>query len=242
MDSEGHGIATWAWSDGGAGGTFSDPASAQTAYTAPDLGAANFKDIPLTATATCDGASPLTASGSTLLTMLRAQNVYQPGEVVEELPAAGSFSGPWFVSVNPTDGSCWVADWGNKQVVHLAADGTELWRGGSFTSLSQLAVNPADGSCWVTDRIAQAKQIVLAHLAPNGAELWRGVVLTRTCDVGLPTLSVNPDDGSCWLTACGGSPTVHVAQDGTELGRVPYGGGLSIAVNPADGSVWTFRR
>jgi hypothetical protein len=36
------------------------------------------------------------------------------------------------LAVNPTDGSCWVAvgEGDNGWVVHVAEDGTELWRGG----------------------------------------------------------------------------------------------------------------
>lgn len=48
--------------------------------------------------------------------------------VVEEWRSLGQ---PISVSVNPTDGSCWVADTGHQQVVHLAEDGAELWRGGT---------------------------------------------------------------------------------------------------------------
>ncbi len=53
--------------------------------------------------------------------------------------------------MNPTDGSSWVADSGHNEVVHLAADGTELWRGGSFSDPQSVSVNWADGSCWVAD-------------------------------------------------------------------------------------------
>ena len=38
------------------------------------------------------------------------------------------FSGANSVSINPTDGSCWVADTGNKQVVKLDSEGNEEFR------------------------------------------------------------------------------------------------------------------
>jgi len=54
------------------------------------------------------------------------------GETVVEAWRGGGFYTPSSVSVNPSDGSCWVADSDNNQVVHLSAAGTQLWRGGGF--------------------------------------------------------------------------------------------------------------
>ncbi len=64
-----------------------------------------------------------------------------------------AFSNPQSVSVDPTDGSCWVTDYGHDQVVHLSVVGAELWRsaGGAFSKPPCVSVNPMDGSCWVTD-------------------------------------------------------------------------------------------
>ncbi len=79
---------------------------------------------------------------------------------------------PVFLSVNPTDGSCWLVDQNpNGQVVHLAEDGTELWRGEGFgVSWGEcISVNPTDGSCWVID--GAHSQVV--HLVVPG---WRAPV------------------------------------------------------------------
>ena len=79
----------------------------------------------------------------------------------------GVFALPQSVSVNPTDGSCWVGDLGRPQsqamgqtainpaVVHLASDGTELWRSAGlfFYSPVCVSVNQTDGSCWVADSL-----------------------------------------------------------------------------------------
>ena len=62
-----------------------------------------------------------------------------------ELWRGGGFHYPVSVSVNPTDGSCWVADEVNDQVVHLAENGAELWRGGGFYWPESVSVNPVDG-------------------------------------------------------------------------------------------------
>ncbi len=69
-DSGPHQIAFWSWSDGGAGGTFSPSADVQApAYQAPANRTDNDEAVVLTVTATCNGPSPLTASGSTTLTV-----------------------------------------------------------------------------------------------------------------------------------------------------------------------------
>jgi DNA-binding beta-propeller fold protein YncE len=142
------------------------------------------------------------------------------------------------ISVNSTDGSLWVAEWSldgeewTAQVVHLAADGTELWRGNDPSKPWSVSVNPADGSCWVAARDFQAGLAEVVHLAENGT------VLSRFASVDYPSsVSVNPVDGSCWVAAS--SDVVHLAEDGTELWR---GGGFSypldLAVDPTDGSCW----
>jgi len=144
------------------------------------------------------------------------------------------FASPRSVSVNPTDGSCWVADdrypdW--SAVVHLAADGSRLSVTGGFWYPTSVSVNPVDGSCWVTDN--DRDEVV--HLSATGAELWRGGGI-----YGAQFVCVDPSDGSCWV-ACPSysSYIVHLAASGEELCRA---GGLlgptSLSVNPTDGSCW----
>ena len=55
------------------------------------------------------------------------------------------------LSVDATDGSCWVADSENCPVVHLRADGVQLWRGGGFFVPWSISVNSSNGSVWVAD-------------------------------------------------------------------------------------------
>ncbi len=69
-DSYGEGIATWAWDDGGAGGTFSDPTAQNPTYTAPANTSDNDLTVTLTLTATDnDPTTPITNSGSCTLTV-----------------------------------------------------------------------------------------------------------------------------------------------------------------------------
>ena len=64
-DSLGHGIATWAWDDGGVGGKFSDVAAQSPTYTPPENLTESDVTVTLTLTATCDDAtSPITDHGS----------------------------------------------------------------------------------------------------------------------------------------------------------------------------------
>ncbi|MGD0114229.1 MAG: S-layer homology domain-containing protein, partial [Armatimonadota bacterium] len=55
------------------------------------------------------------------------------------------------LSVNHADGTLWVADTTNSQVVHVAGDGAELWRGGTFSKPRSVSVDSATGSVWVAD-------------------------------------------------------------------------------------------
>jgi len=67
-DTGGHGVATWSWSDGGAGGSFSPSAGVQNpTYTAPTNVGGVDVIVTLTVSATCNGAASLSDSDSTTL-------------------------------------------------------------------------------------------------------------------------------------------------------------------------------
>jgi hypothetical protein len=71
VDPRGHGIATWSWSDGGAGGSFSPSANVRNpTYTAPANGGDTDLIVTLTVTATCNGLEPVSGSGTVALTVL----------------------------------------------------------------------------------------------------------------------------------------------------------------------------
>ena len=122
-----------------------------------------------------------------------------------ELWRGEDFNGPWSVSVNPSDGSCWVADTDNGHLVHLASDGTELPGVPAGTPIA-VAVNPRDGSCWV------AMTGGIAHFDSSGNLLWQGGPGWASC------LAVDSDD-SCWasVVASGLSSILHLAADGSLL-------------------------
>jgi len=117
-----------------------------------------------------------------------------------ELWRSDAFYGPWSVSVDPKDGSCWVADTNNHRVVHLDKEGNEIWShswGGFFLPLA-VAVNPADGSCWVGADVGAFSSEIM-HLAADGTVLWRSAHPYH-----MPrSLSVDPNTGACWVAASG---------------------------------------
>jgi hypothetical protein len=143
-------------------------------------------------------------------------------EQVVEVWRGGGFRLVGHLCVNPADGSCWVGH--TLGLVHLAEDGTELYRRDSGSPFS-LSVNPVDGSCWMCDYPD------LVHVAADGAELW------RTEQYSARTVSVNPSDGSCWTGGSGG--VRHLDEDGTELVHVAsFLDVVSVSVDPVDGSCW----
>jgi PKD repeat protein len=140
------------------------------------------------------------------------------------------FQRPRSVSVNRLDGSCWVADTGHNYMVHLAEDGSLLWRGPCFSSPQCVSVDPADGSCWVAD----SQNNHLVHLDADGNQLLREAGYAE-----LESVSVNPTDGSCWVADTGNSEVVHAAADGTETFREGYfSGPESVSANEANNSCW----
>ncbi len=153
-------------------------------------------------------------------------------EDVIEAWRGGDFVGPVTVSINPTDSSCWVADYNGNGVVHLGADGMELWRTGAWRSSSftwPVSANRADGSCWVTN------DDKLVHLGADGAE----IPLASEYYPG--GLSVDPTDGSCW--AHRGGTVDHITLDGTPRSSTlgfcnRIHAWQMISVNPSDGSCW----
>jgi hypothetical protein len=171
-------------------------------------------------------------------------------EDATELLRRGGLAQPVAVSVNSSDGSCWVAARGNwdyllnayvsSEVIHLAANGAVLWRG-PFFAASTLAADPVDGSCWVGEAQGWAgeppvwRTAAVTHLAEDGTELWR-----RTDFANIGRVAVDPVDGSCWVAdQYPNNEVLHLAADGRELSRTGgFDGPASVSPDPSDGSCW----
>jgi DNA-binding beta-propeller fold protein YncE len=145
-----------------------------------------------------------------------------------ELDRIDEVAVPWYLSVDASDGSCWVSDFGVRELVHVAADGTVLWRGGDFSMIGRIAASPSDGSCWVVD----CGRWQLVHIAADGTELWRSDGQGTLC-----RLAVSPEDGSCWATD--NSSVRHYSAEGEKLSDSPLSCcPWALAVDPRDGSCW----
>jgi len=133
------------------------------------------------------------------------------------------FNSPYAVSVNVSDGSVWVADTFNHQVVKLSSTGTtEIYRIGGFNQPYTLDVNYIDGSVWVSDY--NNNQIV--RISFDGAIMMRASGFNRPI-----SLSVNPLDGTCWVGDYNNNQIVKLAPNGTELLRIggfPTPGAISV--------------
>jgi len=149
------------------------------------------------------------------------------GEILAQVDGFWSVSS---ISTDPGNDSCWVADTGTGQVVHLRADGTEQWRGDILAVPLSISVNPSDGSCWVVD--PENGEVV--RLAADGTLLWTGTGLASPVSV-----AVNANDDSCWVADAATGEVAHIANNGARLWQ---GGDLLnpsyISVNSADGSCW----
>jgi len=114
--------------------------------------------------------------------------------------SGAGFRAPRSVSVFPEDGSCWVADEDDFRLIHLAADGSELWSA-SLPQPTCVSVNPSDGSVWVGSAWG-----LLAHVSPEGSMLW-----WAWASDGIWSLSVDGADGSVWVAMPLEGEVVHVA-------------------------------
>jgi len=134
------------------------------------------------------------------------------------------------VSVNASDGSCWVGDddYTNAWVTHLNREGSVDWRKGGFRYVS-IAANPSDGSCWIADQPGDQ----VAHWAADGAELWRSGEFD-----GPGPLAVDEASGYCWVVDSNHHQIVRVSDAGADLAVPGVLWSSSLAVNQADGSVW----
>ncbi|MFC1858655.1 PKD domain-containing protein [Thermodesulfobacteriota bacterium] len=146
------------------------------------------------------------------------------------------FNHPYRIAVDQRDGTVWISDLDNDQVVKLAADGSsELARIGGFDGPEGLAVDPSDGTVWVADNFND--QVV--KLAADGSS-----ELARVDGFNGPTsVAVNSTDGTVWAADYFHNQVVKLSPDGTELARIsgfnrPYW----VSVNPTDGSAWVADR
>ena len=142
------------------------------------------------------------------------------------------FSQPLSVSINPADGSCWVANTDAITVVKLSAAGDQLAVIDMNTlgnNPSSVSVDPRDGACWV------ATVDTIFKFSSDGKQL------SKTGGFNEPVLTVNPTNGECWVADSNNARVVRLSAAAKQLGEFQIEGisqPKSISINPADGACW----
>jgi len=141
------------------------------------------------------------------------------------------FSQPLSVSINPGDGSVWVADTDAIRVKKLSSTGKVLLTidKGFSTNPASVAVDPKDGSCWVADTTT------LFKFSSEGKQISTKEGFNE------PTLIVNPKNSELWIADSNNSRVVKMSSDGSQLGVFKIDGigqPKSISINSEDGTCW----
>ena len=138
-----------------------------------------------------------------------------------------------YVSVNTTDGSCWIADSksGAGKVMKYSKAGQQLLVASvKLTEPKYIAVNSTTGNVWVADSQAG----ILVKLDANGKELL------RTTEVGMPVSpSVNFKTGDLWVSDAKNFQVVKISANGKVVATVPgFTFPSSVSVDSKTGEVW----
>lgn len=116
-----------------------------TANTTVNMGTGAFpRSVSVDTADTINGTCWVANSGTDVNNGNRINKVFIPGMGPQSEPPR-TFTGfltPYSVSVNPNDGTCWVADYGNDQIVRLNSEGDEEFRISGFNNPMAVSVNP----------------------------------------------------------------------------------------------------
>lgn len=163
VDSLGDNIASWAWSDGGAGGVFSPSASAQNPnYTAPANTSGADRVITLTVKGTCNGSPAVTGSKSVAIT---------------EHSAAGHA-----ISVTASASPTSIAS-GGRVSLYASATDTE-----GHTGLAWLWSDNGAGGRFIPSATVR-KPTWIAPANTSGQTIVRTLTVTATCKWRYPWIS-----------------------------------------------------
>jgi streptogramin lyase len=135
------------------------------------------------------------------------------------------------VSVNVTDGSCWITH-SRGEIYRYDASGTRVVTASLSAKMGEpkfVTVNPKTGNAWVAD----SQSSIIVKLDANGQELL------RITDIKAPSSPrVDVRDGGVWLVS---SPArlIKLSADGKRVKEFPGGMAiLSICPDPRDGGLW----
>lgn len=136
------------------------------------------------------------------------------------------------VSVNITDGSCWVTH-SRGEIYRYDTNGTRVVTANLTAKMGEpkfVTVNPKTGNAWVAD----SQSSIIVKLDANGNELL------RITDIKAPSSPrVDVRDGGVWLVS---SPAtlIKLSAAGKKVKEFPGPGMavLSICPDPRDGGLW----
>jgi sugar lactone lactonase YvrE len=168
-------------------------------------------------------------------------NIYKISPNGEAISITG-FSQPLSVSINPKDGSCWVADTDAIRVRKFSASGQELItldgaansnlfapKPNLLTNPSYVGVDPRDGSCWV------ATINMICKFSADGKQIFIKSGFNE------PIITVNPTNGDCWVADSSNARILKLTESGNQAWVKQINGMTqpkSISVNPMDNSAW----
>ncbi len=174
------------------------------------------------------------------------QAAQPPDEPFIQAPA---IERPNMISVNPADGTVWVA-WLNG-VSKLSSDGKQILaqvfpadynpeQPNVETGRFNVAVNPKDGSVWIADARgpinrydANGNQIATGPTMPD-PETGAPIPIMRE-----PKGGVTVDyQGNAWVADSQFNQLVRISPTGQELVKLTITSPTSPRINPKDGSVW----
>lgn len=142
------------------------------------------------------------------------------------------FSQPLSISINPNDGSVWIADTDAIRIKKLSSTGKELLTIDKVLDNQQpisVAVDPKDGSCWA------ATATTLYKFSAEGKQILKKEGFNE------PSLIVNPKNSECWIADSNNARIVKLSPDGKELAVMTVEGisqPKSISINPDNDTCW----
>lgn len=132
----------------------------------------------------------------------------------------GNGSTPYSVSVNPTDGTCWVANYGTggangRRIRKLSGPGTGpitmLFQVTGFNRPISVSVDSSIGDCWVAD---------VGNETIGKVTSFGQILFTATGFLNPATVAANPTDHACWVADTGHNQAVKLDSEGNEEFRV----------------------
>ncbi|OGX15063.1 MAG: hypothetical protein A2166_06500 [Omnitrophica WOR_2 bacterium RBG_13_41_10] len=139
------------------------------------------------------------------------------------------------LAVNPSDGSCWIADTNNNRIKKVDSNGAVIFTSSTsgYSRPNATSVNSSTGECWV------------ANTSSNNIRKLRsdGVVIFTTSTSGYSrprSVSVNSSTGECWVANTNRNNIRKLQANGTIIFTTSniFSSPRSVSVNTTTGECW----